>query len=167
MILYSKTQEENAIEEIVCKEMSKLTVIPMDEGVGRLLMTLLLSSKPLEIPEEEKPFLYSLIEKRVENCFTFKIKETKLILFLALVSESPGKAILYLWYLQYWCYNKNIRELDLNIFCQRIFPNGFFRDKDLKEIWDGQKVIRERAELGSDNLVDYNLAGKSIHFKTS
>jgi hypothetical protein len=44
----------------------------------------------------------------------------------------------------------------------RIFPRGVFSEKDLKSVWDNQKV--EHNGMESDNLVDYNVAGLSIQF---
>jgi hypothetical protein len=44
----------------------------------------------------------------------------------------------------------------------RIFPRGIFSEKDLKSVWDNQKV--EHKAMESDNLIDYNVAGLSIQF---
>ena len=44
----------------------------------------------------------------------------------------------------------------------KIFPLGFFSDKDLKSVWENQKV--EKTGMESDNLIDYNVAGLSIQF---
>ncbi len=157
---YIETKNPHAIETIVCQEILLIPHVKMDEET-RMLMALLLSEKnSINIPEKEKPFLYAVIEKRVTHCFTIQITDSRLLLFLAFIAKSPGVAILYLWYLQYWCFNSNIRKLDLETFCE-IFPMGFPTDLELRRIWNSQKVDRE---AGSDNLVDYSSAGMSIQF---
>ena len=155
--------DPNAIEEIVCKKMEKLTTVRMTNELSSILIQLMLvpKDKPFKIPQEEKPFLFQVIEKRIEICFTFKTQDDRLILFLAALSVTPGIAVMYLWYLQYWCSKNDVKEIDLDILCSRIFPNGFFKEEDLSEIWDEQKVKSE----GSDNLLDYQTAGESIQFK--
>ena len=150
------------IEKNVSEKMAQLQTVPMNEEMSGLLISLMFMKKDFEMPEDKKPFLYAVIEKRVEHCFTFKITDARLILLLAIVSVNPGTAVMYLWYLQYWCFKNNVKEIDLDVVCGRIFPMGFFKEKDLEEIWDEQKV---KSDGGSDNLVDYASAGTSIQFK--
>ena len=159
-----ETNYPKAIEIHLCAKMDSLKRFPMDNDLGMTLAQLLLCPKgELNIPQKEKPFLYQLIEKRIEHCFTFKIDDARLILFIAALSESAGTAVMYLWYLQWWCFRNSVEVIDLNIFCQRIFPMGFFSKEDLQKVWDGQKVKRDG--MASDNLVDYFNAGISIQFK--
>lgn len=150
----------NAIQEHVCIPIDKTQKHPMDRETSEILVKLSLSGD-VEIPENEKPFLYKVIEKRIKHCFNYTIKDPKLIIFLCYISERPGKAILYLWYLQYWSHLNNTKEIDLTIFCTKIFPWGLVNDDDFHTIWDSQKVDRENMS-SSDNLVDYASAGKSI-----
>jgi len=144
--------------------MDSLKREPADNELMETLMRVYLA-KGLNIPDKEKPFLFQVIEKRLQYCFTIKIEDQRLILFLCALAESPGSAIMYLWYLQYWCFVNEVKELNLELFCEKIFPMGFFSKIDLSKIWDSQKVLRDRNDNGSDNLVDYASAGMSIQFE--
>jgi hypothetical protein len=163
MLENSETNNPKAIEIHVCEKMNSLKRFPMDNELGMTLAQLLLIPKNgMLLKEKEKPSLCKIIELRIEHCFTFKIQDDRLILFLAAISESAGTAIMYLWFIQWWCFRNSVYVIDLNIFCQKIFPVGFFGKSDLQKVWDGQKVRREY--LASDNLVDYSHAGVSIQF---
>lgn len=157
--MLDKKEIENprAIEENVCLKIKSLRTFPMSENDTEILCMLLMSNNrnPV-IPQEQKPFLYQLIEKRLEVVLKFKINDSRLILFLMQVTETPGKAVMMLWYLQWWCHTKNMTELDLDTFCRDIFPMGFPSDEDLSKVWNEQKII------GAGNLVDYTSAGQSI-----
>lgn len=167
-----KTQIENSVEEIFCKPFDKLKSHEMSEEDTELLIMLLMKEKinPTNTPiaEKDKPFLYQVIEKRIDACFTFEITDARLILFLCAIAKSPGTAIMYLAYLQYWCKKNDVKEIDLEKFAE-IFPNGFPCEEDLQKIWDEQKVSRRTPEgvriPGSDNLLDYQTAYKSIQFQ--
>ena len=156
-----ETENPKAIEDVIAK-FGKLKCNEMDGFKSKTLVGLMLMPK-LEMREEEKPFLVKVMEKRIEHCFTFSTKDQRLLLFLAVVSERVGTAIMYLWYLQYWCFKNNVRELTLDIFCQKVFPYGFPSNDTIETIWDAQKVKRDGME--SDNLLDYASAGSSIQFK--
>lgn len=164
MIKFSETTDSTIIEREVCKKMHSLTREPADDELMGTLIRLYFT-EGLKIPDKEKPFLFQIIEKRLQHCFTIKIEDHRLILFLCVLAESPGSAIMYLWYLQYWCFINEVKELNLELFCEKIFPMGFFTKSDLSKIWDLQKVSITRDEHGSDNLVDYASAGMSIQYE--
>ncbi len=164
MIKYSETTDPTIIEREICKKMHSLRRESMDEEMTETLMRIYLA-KGLNIPDKEKPFLFQVIEKRLKYCFTIKIEDQRLILFLCALAESPGSAIMYLWYLQYWCFINDVKQLNLELFCEKIFPMGFFSRDDLSKIWDFQKVSSTREENGSDNLVNYSSAGMSIQYE--
>lgn len=44
----------------------------------------------------------------------------------------------------------------------KIFPIGIFSKKDLKYVWENQKI--KKIGMESDNLVDYATAGLSLQF---
>lgn len=157
------TKQENAVEEYFCKPFSKLQKHEMDKETTGFLITLLMSKdKQKELPEKEKPFLMKLIEQRIKGCFSFDIKDTRLILFITIIAKSAGTAVMYLTYLQWCCKQKGYKEIDLEKFCE-LFPMGFPNETDLQKVWDGQKVERDNGK-GSDNLLDYQSAMVSIHF---
>ncbi len=165
MLQYSETQNPKAIEENICLKIKQSPHLEMDNETTEILMRLInAKNKNFEIPENEKPFLYAVIEKRIKHCFQFIINDNRLILMLTQISKSPGAAIMILWYLQWWCANHDCKELDLEIFCEKIFPMGFPSQNALHSIWDSQKVKTSIENRGSDNLVDYASAGQSLLF---
>lgn len=94
---YEQTKNPNAVEENFCKDMDKATRVEMDEETTKTLIQLMMSRPvPLSsVAKKDKFFLLELIEKRVEHCFTFKITDARVIVFLALISESAGTAVSY------------------------------------------------------------------------
>ena len=155
------TKQENAVEKYFCEPFDKAQGVPMSNEIKEVLMQLLMAKEIRELPEQKKPFLIKVIEGRLKTSFSFSIKDRRLILFIATISQTPGTAIMYLTYLQYWCKKNETEEIDLDEF-RKIFTMGFPSKKDLEKIWDGQKVLREKE--GSDNLLDYQSAMLSIHF---
>jgi hypothetical protein len=157
MLNKSEIENPEAIEKNVCLKINGLRVHPMDHETTGILIKLLSSDvRKANIPEDQKPHLYKIIEKRVEVLFNFKISDDRLTIFLTQISQTPGTAVMLLWYLQWWCKENNKRELDLDFFCEEIFPFGFPSREDLQKVWDGQKLI------DAGNLVDYTSAGQSI-----
>lgn len=161
MLQNVEIENPKAIEGII-QEFGKLPVAPMSNFVANSLAQLL-ARKEFKMPPSQKPFLMQVIEKRIKHCFTYSIKDEKLTFFLAIISERVGIAIVYLWYLQFWCFKNDVREITIDIFCTQIFPKGFPHIDDIHGIWDAQKVAREGTS--SDNLLDYAKAGESIQFK--
>lgn len=163
MLDYEKTKEPNAIKEIVTDKIAKLQTRELDDAGMVFLLELLMNKEGnYKIPENEKPVLYRIIEQRVENCFTYTLNDSRLLIYLCYLSESAGNAIMYLWYLQAHCSNKETSSVNLDEFCLNVFPWGYPTKEDLQKIWDGQKVRRPENSFGSDNLIDYLSAGMSI-----
>lgn len=166
MLPVTEALNPNAIEIHVCK---KIEICPKEElskEDGSLLFQLLFLSKnaPLaEITEKDKPFLYQVIEKRIKFCFDYQINDVALLLFLTSIAKNPAVGVMYCWYLQYWAKANNVKEINLMTFCEKIFPMGFPSETQMSSIWQGQKVQREK-NGGSDNLIDYSTAGKSLQF---
>ena len=155
MLDTSKIEDPNAIEEVVCKAMDKLTQNGMNTELCKLLITLS-CGEIKDIPDSELPFISQLIKKRIENGHDYTI-DMKLLLFLSEISQTPGKAVMYIWYLQYKSKELGIKAWDMDNFIFKIFTNGFFSDEDLNEVWEAQKVS------GGSNLVDHYSAGLSIN----
>jgi hypothetical protein len=162
MLDASYKNREQGIEEVVYNFLKDCEPAPMSNDVSELFLKLAIAGNDFKIPQNEKPFLYQLIEKRVKHSFTFKFTDDRAILTLVLWAESAGNAILYLWYIQGWCFKNNVREVDFETLGSKIFHMGIFSEKDLKSAWDNKKV--KHTNMGSDNLVDYNLSGLSIQF---
>jgi len=151
-------EQPNSIEEYFCKPFEAIKVEEMSKETSEILINLLMGNLQ-EIPEEEKPFIMKLIEKRIEVIFDYTITDQKLLLFLSALSETPGKAVMYMTYLQYFSKKHGIKDIDLDIFCQKAFPWGFPPEKALHELWIKQKVD---VKSGSNNLLDYGTALESI-----
>jgi len=200
------TTQPDAIERLFCKPFKSLARHEMDKETTDMLIRLLMAKpttlEDAPITEEDKPFVYKLIEKRIKYALTFRITDSRLMVFLAVLCKSAGSAVMYLTYLQYWCKKNNVKELDLDTFGKRIFPMGFPSQEDMSELWDKTKISRwkvsdEHSALtrmvkcdrfprmpkrrgmrrrfrrldklgklihGSDNLIDYQSAIKSIQF---
>ena len=157
-------EKENAIEEIVYDFLKERRLVEMSNEISEAFLSVAMIPNGTKIAKEDKFFIYQVMEQRVEHCFTFKITDDRVYLTLSLWADGVGTTILYLWYIQGWCFHNNIKEVDFQILCMKIFPFGIFSEKDLKEVWDKQKVDKG-GDFGSDNLVDYNKAGSSIQFK--
>lgn len=158
---FEVTKEENAVEEYFCKPFNKLKRHEMGIETTRLMYILLAGDPAHKIKESDKPWLFKIIEQRIHGCLTMKISDERLLLFITHLAETPGNAVMYLAYLQYRCKKEDIKELSFEYFCESIFPFGFPSDEDLHQLWNAQKV---RPEGGSDNLLDYQTAYKSIQF---
>jgi hypothetical protein len=162
MLDSSYKNRQDAIEEVVYGFLKDCEPAEMSNDAVETFMMIGLMPKNVKLKTEEKPFVFQVMEKRVEHCFTFRFTDERALLVLSFWAESAGVAITYLWYIQAWCFKNNVREVDFETLGMRIFPRGVFSEKDLKSVWDNQKV--EHNGMESDNLVDYNVAGLSIQF---
>jgi hypothetical protein len=162
MLDTSYRNRENAIEEVVYDFLKDCEPVEMTQETVETFIMIGMMPKDVKLSKEEKPFIFQVMEKRVEHCFTFKFTDERALLALSIWAESAGRSILYLWYIQTWCFKNNVREVDFETLGLRIFPRGIFSEKDLKSVWDNQKV--EHKGMESDNLIDYNFAGLSIQF---
>jgi hypothetical protein len=162
MLDSSYKNRENAIEEVVYDFLKDCDPVEMTQETIETFLMIGLMPKNVKLKTEENPFVFQFMEKRVEHCFTFKFTDERALLALSIWAESAEVAITYLWYIQGWCFKNNVREIDFETLGLRIFPRGIFSEKDLKSVWDNQKV--EHKGMESDNLVDYNVAGLSIQF---
>lgn len=162
MIDIEITNQEDSIEKLFCEPFEKLKPVPMTKENTGLLLKLLLGNKEYKLPEDEKPFILKVIESRAKSSFTFKLNDQRLSLFMTLLCDSPGAAVMYLTYMQYWCKKNDVKEPDIETLCE-MFPYGFPSNDDLYKAWTNQKIRREGVP-GSDNLLDYSKASKSIQF---
>ena len=162
MLDTSYKNRQNAIEEVIYDFLKDCNRVEMSNEVSELYMLIGLMSKDVKLSTEEKPFIFQVMEKRVENCFTFRFTDERALLALSIWAENAGVSIIYLWYIQAWCFKNNVREVDFETLGLKIFPTGIFSEENLKSVWDNQKI--EKSGMESDNLIDYNVAGLSIQF---
>ena len=166
MLDFSYTKKETAIEELLYDFLKNRCREEMSEDVCETYLTIGMTPKNLQIPNTEKPILFQIIEKRVEHCFTFRFTDQRAILAVCIWAESAGSAIMYLWYIQAWCFKNNVKEVDFETLGMKIFPMGTFSEKDLSEVWKNQKVKPDdKKNSYESNLIDFNQAGSSIQFK--
>lgn len=163
MLDNSYTNKENAIEEVVYDFLKDCRRVEMSEEATQMYLEIGMMPKNMKLLNQHKPDVFQVIEKRMERVFTFKVADERVLLLITLFSQTAGFAMLYLWYIQAWCFKNNVREVDFETFGIRIFPLGFFSEKDLQSAWENQKVKRFDTEE-SDNLIDYGVAGLSIQF---
>jgi ABC-type metal ion transport system substrate-binding protein len=162
MLDISFRKKENGIEEVVYDFLKDCTLVELTQETTETFLMIGMMPKNLKLKTEDTPFLVQVMEKRIEHCFTFKVIDERVLLALSIWAESAGSAIIYLWYVQGWCFKNKVKEVDFEIFSTRIFPMGIFSEKDLKSVWEKQKVQKNGME--SDNLIDYAVAGLSIQF---
>lgn len=159
MLELDVTKQPDSIENLFAKQFSELTQYPMDNETSEIyIKLLLLKDEDLNLTEKDKSFLYLLIEKRHLVIYSFKL-DKRTTFFLSYFCQTAGIVVMYLWYLQYECKLRNIDEITFEIFSE-IFANGFPSVEALHKLWVNQKV--NAGGLGSDNLLDYTDAGKSL-----
>lgn len=151
--------ESNQIEQLIEEHLKDAQRVPMNEQVTRFAVQLVFVDMSGEKLSSEKPFLMKLIEKRVEVCFTYTISECAALL-LAMVAGYPGAAVIYCWYLQYWCKKNNVKDVTLTRLMDEIFPFGFFSEEDLRRVWEAQKIA-----ASPDNMLDHAKYGESLQFE--
>jgi hypothetical protein len=164
MIDLNVTEQPNSIEELFCKKFSELTKYPMNNETVQIFVKLILS-KNIDsiISENEKPFIYKLLEKRILVFHDYKVDE-RILLFLYCILDTPSVAVMYCWYLQYESKIRGIDVIDFRKFSE-IFGSGFPSDDALQKIWESQKVENKDRGISSDNLLDYPKAGFSLFKK--
>lgn len=162
MLDSSYKNRENAIEEVVYDFLKDCDLVEMSNDATEMFLRIGMMPKSTKLRIKAKPFIFQVIEKRIEHCFTFKITDERVLLAISLWAESVGVAIIYLWYIQAWCFKNHVKEVDFETFGLKIFPMGIFSEKDLHSVWENQKVQKNGME--SDNLIDYAVAGLSIQF---
>lgn len=159
-IPYEKTKEENSVELLFAKKFEELKKHRMDDEASKMLIQLSFAPIPEDDEEINKQFLCKVISARFAALgYTMDIK-TKL--FIAYLTGSPGMAVMYCHYLAYYCKKNNISHLNFTDFCMNVFPWGFPSEEDLSKLWDEQKVHRDIDQPGTDNLLDYFYASRSI-----
>lgn len=159
MLEFSVTEQPNSIQELFAKKFEQLNKYPMDNETSEIFVKLILSkNSEYEIPENEKPFIYQVLDKRISVVHDYEVDD-RVLLFLSWICKSAGVGVMYCWYLQYESKKRSVDKITFEIFAE-IFAWGFPSDNALHKLWDGQKVHSEN--MGSDNLLDYGKAGLSL-----
>lgn len=82
----------------------------------------------------------SITHNRIKQFHTFTANNA-VLMFMGCMIESPGIAVEYCNYMQYKCWQRGIKHIDMETFSRCIFPMGFFSEDTLREMWDKQKII--------------------------
>jgi hypothetical protein len=107
--------------------------------------------KPLLETFQARVFL-----SKLKHLTTLKMSLGALVILMYHI-ESPGKAVMYTFYLSTKLPKNTVITVDK---FAEIFPWGFFSEKQLNEIWSAQKVKSENCKgytcIGAqDNMIDY------------
>lgn len=162
------TLQPDSIEKIFCEPFSKLPVRPFNREESAIMVSCLAADEQPErlIIDEKNPEVPNsaiMLKKSLRTRFSFEMTEPMQVM-VASTCKSVGVIIMYLTYLQYWAKKHDKRKLSTSDL-SNIFPMGVPTEEALHKLWDAQKVKRtERNPIGSDNLLDYQTALKSIHF---
>jgi hypothetical protein len=161
---FETTKDPNAVENIFCTEMSKGVIEPLSEDMMKILITLMMNRESIDEMHREissKSMLLNILEDRIK-LMNREIDKGASI-FVSLGCETPGEVVMYSYYISYMMKEKGIgQKIDLETLCTDVFPLGMFKRESLNKIWDLQKVKRES---GSDNLLDYLEASKSLNYE--
>ena len=160
MLDFTLTEQHDSIEECFAKKFDKLTKYPMDNLTAEIFVKLLLcKDSSYCLSNEEKPFLYQILEKRISQVHSFRTDD-RVLLFLCFICKSAGVGIMYCWYIQFMSKQFDLKQITFEDFAN-IFKDGFPSDESLQQLWDSQKVKIESLTF-SDNLLDYPNAGISL-----
>lgn len=157
--------DPNSVEELFCVPFESISCREMNDEETDLLFRLMRLEKggydAPEIKEEDLPFQMKLVKKSLQHRFSFNMSEP-LQIFISVISKSAGNIIMYLTYLQYRAKKMDKQTLNLEDYA-KIFTRGIPTDESLQDIWESQKVKTGHINPnGSDNLIDYPSAKKSI-----
>lgn len=162
---YSLTKLPDSVEVYFCEPLDKNgKKESMDDELSKVFITLCMIKDP-EVDEMYKQLyalspLVQIIESR-SNFVGLKIDKKTLIL-LSCICSTPGEAVMYIYYLLYKSKKLGMKEMEFDKFSMDIFPFGFFTKESLDYHWDLQKVKKESGSFGTDNLLDYTDAVKSL-----
>jgi hypothetical protein len=162
MIPFEKTKDPKAVEDLYAKKFEELPRHRMSEMDSRIMIGLIMTKA--DITDLRTLIGPAIITERMKSLgYTL---DDKTAAFLGSICDSPGKCVMYSYYLAYWCKKNSVKHITFEQFCTDIFPVGFPSEEDLNTLWDQQKVKRFAEEdlpgMGTDNLLDYYTAAESI-----
>jgi len=161
MLDYKKIYDKkDAIEKHVYEPLKNSKFRQLTQEETKVFFKIAVSHNTINVPEEEKPFTWRLIEKRL-NLHNIEIKEQSVLLMLSCLLQTAGDAVMTLWYIQGRCNEEKIKEVTFDVFTTILFKQGFISQTTFKEVWDGQKLTNT-PKFCSDNLVDYYVLGETL-----
>ena len=147
--------KSNSVEEKFCKPLDKeYADLPLLYNQFEVFMSLLtMSDEDVDEIYEKAPGLIMIIKSRLNRLSYDLDKKTQVM--LSFIVETPGDAVMYVYYLAYKAKQKNKDIITFDDFVD-IFPMGYFRKQQLDKAWDSQKI-------GGANLLDYSEASESLN----
>lgn len=97
--------------------------------------------------------LAGLMHRRIKHYHTFTASNA-VLMFMACMIDRPGIVTEYCNYMQYKCWQRGIKHIDMETFSRYIFPMGFFSEDTLREMWEKQKIIPKDGG-GLANMLDH------------
>lgn len=168
MLDFKVTTEENAIEKHFCEPLSKKTPVKLDSEMSVFFTKLSLSKDDSNVDSDKARSMfwqYSAFENRI-SLLGYTTDNRIKIFLLTLTNGNIGQLVMYAYYILYLCKKNNINHVSWETFSNIFFQSGFFLEKDLHDSWDNQKISKkDNVSIGSDNLLDYGIAIKSILLK--
>lgn len=135
-------------------EVLRLKTVPMSDSVTQCLLSALMAeSQGKTYPDTVGLFAVQVAIKRA--AYINLAATENLLVFIAALSNSPGKVVMYLYALRYWqLVNNPEQPLTANMLCH-IFPMGFPTEDEMHRMWDAQKLENGANlldQLGGDDL---------------
>lgn len=163
MLKHETTKQEDAIEKYFCVPFSKLPKQEMEKDLLEPFIEYTMGKdEDFDLTLlRKKSWVLQAIEKRIEVCFKYTLDNRSKAFLLMVANGNIGVCVMYLTYLQYISRIRGVKEITFTVFSD-VFRMGFPSRNDLHELWGATKVEREENGAGSDNLVDYEVALKSI-----
>ena len=148
------TLQPTDVEEKFCKLLDEMGAnLPLSPDQFTVFLTLLsIEDKEVEDLYEKTGGIRMIIEGRLGALKYTLDKKTQIM--LSFIAQTPGDAIMYVYYLAYKAKEKKKDNITFDDFVD-IFPMGYFSKKQLDDAWDAQKI-------GGQNLLDYPEASISL-----
>ena len=156
---------ESSAEELICEPLWGKRNTELSRATFQALVSIqLMSEDDFEAMYKELikkgGWHIEALRKRVEALYPFNMTKREIV-FIGLIAESIGSAIMIAHLCLYWWNNNDRPEnITLEDLQEKIFPTRVPSDEDLKEVWYATKV---QTNAGHEaNLIDLGQYSKSM-----
>lgn len=144
------------VAERFCVPFEQLPKRPYDEDEMKVWLMFAIMEEATEFAsmkeELEQDFLYKVMAKRLEVVFNYKMDFASRVLVLMLCLN-PADVVMYLTYLQYWCFANRVTEINVKVLGSTFLGEGAHYDEDVSKLWYELKC-EITGYLQTDNLLD-------------
>jgi hypothetical protein len=168
-MLKEETQKQPyAVEYYICKPIKELHFTPMSDELIKIFVEFSIRTEEdaqqmIKSDKDNSLWAYHALVKRIKFLLTINVDKRSLLFLTYVYNGNVGTLIMLAYYMQYICFQKNIKQVRFNEeFSKILFPLGFPDEANLHAIWEAQKVAKGNGN--SDNLIDYSEAAKSINY---